>query len=547
MPKVKDIPFRSIPHQSKLFLDYVDLAPSALRFYQSPPTMKNLLQSSRSGFADLQCPKREMASILRRQNERFGGDDRTFENIDELENPDCVAILTGQQVGLFAGPLYTIYKALTAVHIAAQLKRSGVRAVPAFWMDTEDHDLAEVTHCTILDPDSQIRTTDYRSSLFEEAVSPNRPVGSIPFPEKIKQATTDYVSHLAESIWKPEVQDHLEATYSPKTTFAQAFARLLSRILKGFGLILFDPQDMESKRLVSPLFRRAIHEAEDIYEALVCRKRELEAAGFNAQVKVLENSSVLFLLSEGERHALERRRTGFGLKNSDRVLSKPELLRLAEQMPEQFSPNVLLRPVVQDHLFPTLAYIGGPAEVAYAAQTEVLYTFYGRPMPVIWPRNSYTLIEPEVASAMDRLGVGIEDCFLGKQHMTETAMRHLEFSKSISLLDELEKHLDQVLTEIRPEVEAVEPPLVQALETSRRKIMHNVRQLRSRIIRLEGEHNSSIASAIDLAAHTCYPNQHLQERTFGVHHFLSQYGTALIHTIHSSMETDNFTHRILYL
>jgi bacillithiol biosynthesis cysteine-adding enzyme BshC len=545
MPTIKDISFRSIPKQSDLFLSYMDLSQNALRFYRHAPTVEDLLRAAHGEYADLEFPRREIATILRRQNENFGNDSESLQNISELEKTDCFAIVTGQQVGLFTGPLYTIYKALTAIHIAEELKRRGVRAVPIFWMDTEDHDIAEVTHCTTMDSDSSVRTIDYRNSLFEETPKPNCTVGSIRLPEEIRQVTADYAAHLTDSAWKLQLCSHLEAAYAPGSTFAQAFARLISKILQGSGLILFDPHNTDSKRLASRVFYRAIREADGIHQALVRRNRELESAGFHSQASVLENSSVLFFFAEGERCPLERHNSGFKLKNGDHILSAVELSICAQQTPERFSPNVLLRPLVQDHLFPTLAYVGGPSEVAYFAQAEVLYTLYKRPMPVIWPRNSYTLIESEVGAEMDRLGLDIEDCFLGKQRMIEKAIRHLNSLKSVARLDKLENHLLQVLTEVQPEIKAVEPPLEQALETARRKIMHNIQQLRSRIIRLEGMPQSTSPGAIDLLMNNCFPNRNMQERELGIPHFLSRHGSSLIHLIHSATKIDNFAHRVL--
>jgi len=547
MPTVRDIPFRSIPHQSKLFLSYLDLSPIALRFYQHAPTIESLERAARSQLAGLQLPRKEIASILRRQNEGYGGDPETLHQIGELEKPDCVAVLTGQQVGLFTGPIYTVYKALTAIQVAEELKRRGFRAVPVFWMDTEDHDLPEVTRRTVLDSPSSLQIIDYREVLFKGTEMSPRSVGSLPFPEDIRQAVSNYLSHLPDSVWKSEIQSRLESTYKPGSTFAVSFAQLMSRILHGCGLIFYDPQDRESKRLTSRVFQKALRNADAIHAALVQRNKELAETGFHTQVSVPDNSTVLFLFADGDRRVLERHDSGFGLKNSDRTFGLEELLNYAEQSPEKFSPNVLLRPLIQDHLFPTIAYVGGSSELAYFAQIEVLYTLFGRPMPVLWPRNSFTLLEPEIAAEMDRLGIEIEDCFQGKQLLSEKAICRSGFSKAAASLEQLQAHLDQVLTEIRPEVEAIDPPLVPALETARRKILYNVQHLKSQVIRLEGMQNTSVSSAIDLLLNNCFPNQNLQERELTSQHFLARHGPSLVDTIRSATEIGNFAHRVIRL
>ncbi len=224
-----------------------------------------------------------------------------------------------------------------------------------------------------------------------------------------------------------------------------------------------------------------------------------------------------------------------------------ELLAYAVQRPEKLSPNVLLRPLVQDHLFPTAAYVAGSSELAYFAQVEVLYQLYNRPMPVIWPRASITLLEPEAGAAMERLGIEVLDWFEKREQLTEKVFRNTSFAKAAASLDELQEELDQVLTEVRPELQAVEPPLAQALETARRKIQHNVRHLKSQVIRLEGGRNASMSAALDLVLNNCYPNQNLQERELGIHHFLARHGSSLLDVIGSAMDTGSFAHRVIRL
>ncbi len=530
-----------------MFLNYLDLSPAALRFYHYAPTIESLEQAASTSLEGFKFPRKEIASILRRQNESYGGDSDCLHQIDELEKPDSVAIVTGQQVGLFTGPSYTIYKALTAIHISEHLKNRGIRAVPVFWMDTEDHDLPEVTRRTVLDAPASVQTIDYKDVLYKDGRLPLRPVGSIRFPEDMRRVANDYIGHLPDSACKSEVQSQLESTYRPGATFALAFAQLLQKLLHGSGLVFFDPLDAEAKRLLSAIFQKALRESDGIHAALMRRRRELEDSGFHAQVSVQENSTVLFLFEDGERHALEKQGTGFKLKNCDQAYSLDELMKYAEQSPEKFSPNVLLRPLIQDHLFPTIAYVGGSSELAYFAQIEVLYRLFSRSMPVIWPRNGFTLVEPEIAEAMNRWGMEIQDCFGGKEHLTEKALRHSGFSNAAGRLEKLEQHLDQTLGDIKPEMQALETPLADAVENARRKVLHNVQHLKAQAIRLEAAHNLSLSNAVDMVLQQSYPNHKLQERELTFLHFLARHGPSLLDTIHKETEFENFSHRVIRL
>jgi bacillithiol synthase len=546
MPKVRDIPFRGIPKQSRLFLEYLDLSPAALRFFQHAPTIENLELRSRK-IGDLQFSRQKLAAMLRKQNESFGTDTKTLDQISELEKPDCVAVLTGQQVGLFGGPLYTVYKAWTAIRMAENLNSRGLRAVPVFWMETEDHDLSEAMHQTVLDPLSSVHAADYRKSLFPDESAPNSAVGSILFPPNIRQVVLDYITHLPDSVQKPGVQALLESTYKPASTFAESFARLLSELFRGSGLILFDPHDTEAKSMVTGVFEWALTNATKIRASLWQRNQELEAAGFHAQVNILDHSTVLFLFDNGRRRALEQRESGFGLRGNDQVLQIQQLTEEARRSPGKFSPNVLLRPIIQDCLFPTVAYVGGSSELAYFAQIETLYALCGRPMPVIWPRNSFTLLEPEICLLMDSLGLRVEDCFAGKQAVLEKAIRNSGQSISGIRLQNLIDHLEQSFAEMRSEVQATDPPSALAFETAKRKILHNLRHLRSQVIRAEGTRNISIAESVTALVNNCFPNQNLQERELGIFHFWARHGSSLPETLHSATEISNWAHRIVSL
>jgi bacillithiol synthase len=545
MATITNIPFHKIPRQSALFLKYLECAPAALNFYQKAPTLENL-EATANGVTPLHFHRSEIVSILRRQNRNFGCHARTLDQIGELEEPDCVAVLTGQQVGLFASPLYTIYKALTAIRLAEELKKRGIRAVPIFWMDTEDHDLAEVSCRTVLDSGSSLQTIDFRKFLFD--VLPVGSVGPVPFSEKILKGTEEYLRYIPDGTWKAEIRSQLESTYRPGSTFAQSFAELLFRILPESGLILFDPHDTEAKRLAATIFQTAIANGDAFRSAFLQRNQELEDSGFHSQVSILENSTVLFFTEKnGERRGLEKRGSGFTLKNTDRTYSFDELMNCALRAPEQFSPNVLLRPLVQDCLFPTVAYVGGPAELAYFAQVAVLYPFYNRPMPVIWPRESYTLIEPEIGAAMERLGIEILDCFQNRRLLEEQAIRISGFSRASACLDELQKRLDRVLTEVKPELQTVDPPLAVALETARRKILHNIQHLKSQVMRFEGNRNSSISSSLALVMNNCFPHQTLQERELGIQHFIARHGSSVLEELRSAIDFRGFAHHVIRL
>ncbi len=547
MTETRDIPFRNLPGQSRLFLEYLDLAPGALRFYQRPPTLAAVATMARDELPRVRFPRAEMQSVLERQNAALGAGERTREHIRLLGKEGCATVVTGQQVGLFSGPLYTIYKALAAIRLAEALRSEGIPTVPVFWMECEDHDLAEVTHGSVIGRDGALRSLSYRSRLYGDAHESLKPVGTLALPESILDITAEYAESLQEGPYTEEIRSLLETSYRPGAGFADAFGILMARLFSGHGLVLFNPGDRDVKRLVAPLFRAVLQRPGEIRKHLEDRSRELEAAGFHSQVSILENSTVVFFLENNARRAVTWNDSRFGLKNLYHSWPAEELLELAGRSPERFSPSVLLRPLVQDHLFPTAAYVGGPAEVAYFAQIEVLYRLLDRPMPAIWPRASFTLFEPDIRAAIRESGLELTDCFQSRQNLIEKIAERTTHSGASAQVRSLGEELDRVLSEIRPELVLAEASLGPALDTARRKIQHNINALHAKLIQLEAERSGTIARRADLILNHCYPNRNLQERELGAPVFLARQGLQLLDELYSAVQPGTFAHRLVAL
>jgi bacillithiol biosynthesis cysteine-adding enzyme BshC len=535
MVRSQDIPFRRIPGHSPLFLDYLDLAPGILRFFGTPPVKQKLEDFACNQFSKRTFPRNELALILERQNALYGAGAALEGQVADLARPDGVAVVTGQQVGVFGGPLYTLYKALTAVALAEELQRSGIRAVPVFWMETEDHDLAEATR--VFHPGPSPGTVEVARTLFGARAPSPRPVGSLTLPLKINDVNADYIGSIPESPFRAEVREILERAYAPGVSMTLAFARLLRSLLP--ELLLFDPADPEAKRLAAPVFLKALEQAGPISAALRNRAGELTAAGYHVQARLREDSTLLFYLSEGERWALDRDSGRFRPRGSGLTFTSGELLRLTEDAPERFSPNVLLRPVVQDTLFPTAAYVAGPSEIAYFAQTGPLYALMERPMPVIWPRNSFTLLDPETAAELERLGIDPGDCLAGRERLWG---KNPPRSRELERLEELEQRLDRDLRKIRSEIGAVEAGLERAAANARSKILHNMGRMRARTRRW-----MPMDQAVDRLLARCLPDGYLQERGAGILPFLARCGSRLIGRLRRETRPENFAHRVLCL
>ncbi len=400
-----------LPGSTRLYSAFLSDFPSVSQFYGHPPNAKGIEEAAR----DLRLEdsvRRAVVEVLRIQNRTFGGDDETARNLDRLRD-GAVAVVTGQQVGLFGGPAYSVYKALTAVHVARKLTERGMNAVPVFWLATEDHDLAEVDHCFFP------KRGGFERFDLATSGSADRRVGDIQLGEGIVPLSAQ-LTGLLEGPWAEESGRCITESYTPEDTFGSAFGKLMTRIFAGRGLIFLDPMSPDLHRLSLPVMSRAVKDHKTLATDLVARSEALERAGYHAQVKVTEQSTLVFRILAGQRMPLRATNGEFvaGEKNE----TVEDTLHALEGRPEDFSPSALLRPVIQDSLLPTVAYIAGPAEAAYHAQTSLIYERLLGRAPAILPRASFTLVPSHVANLLKKYNLEAREILHGR-HQAARAPR----------------------------------------------------------------------------------------------------------------------------
>ncbi len=506
------IPHTELPGTSALFADYLYHFNRVSRFYAHDPHDPESVRRAAFAASLPDDRRQQLVAALRKTN----GDSAP---LSQLELPDTVAVVTGQQVGLFSGPSYTIYKALTAAHLARQLTESGIRAVPVFWLATEDHDFDEINHAWVFNSSQQ---------PLKLAVTgngqPGRPVGAI---EIASSPVDQLASALRGMLYADEVISLVEETYRPGRTFGEAFRELLKRLLSGYGLIFMDPLDPEIRRLAAPLLRKAFDNRSDLLAALLQRGQELQSAGYHAQVLVEPQSSLFFKLENGRRIRL----------NGNEFVDDPAAL----------SPNALLRPVMQDSLLPTAAYIGGPAELAYLAQSEVLYrNLLGR-MPAAISRSGFTLLDEHSRSLMDRFDITLTDCFHGELKLKQRIAARL-VPESVQITFETVTHeVRNSLDRLHGELRAFDPTLSDALSKSRAKILYQIEKNRGKAAREALRRNSRIDEAAAHLSSLVYPEHHLQERLYSILPFLARHGFDLLDTIYSNIQRSCPDHMLLAL
>ena len=507
--------FRQLPHQPKLFLEYLDHFEKVKSFYFHPPAMPAVTRSARKlGYPGER--RAEVTSILRRQNIDLGAGAETLSNLDRLEE-SAVAVVSGQQVGLFSGPAYSVYKALTAVQIAEELTRGGIPAVPVFWMATEDHDLDEIRHATWFEQGKLIR---FELPLIAET---GRPVGRIPLGAEVAPFVQEAAGLLANQ-GSDLLAQYLVESYRPEETYGSAFGKLFARLFAQQGLILMDPLDIGLHKVASPLYQHALAERDALNEKLLQRGKDLDRAGFDAQVKVTSRSTLLFHLAGGVRQVITASSGKF--QSGEKTWTRDELVHLTHTEPENFSPNALFRPVVQDYLLPTAAYVGGPAEISYFAQSEVIYRHLLGRMPVMLPRAGFTLVDAKAAKLLRRYGLTVEDVWAGSQSLRHK-MEGASVPKGLSKTFERDqKQIQKILTQLGKRIAKLDPTLNGTVERARQRIEYHLDKLRRKAGKAEDRKTGLISAHEQYLESLLYPHKALQSRELCLLPFLARWGAS---------------------
>lgn len=543
--KAQCLPFTQVPHSNRLFTNFLSYSPSVRPFYPQSPYFNEWSKAQAARLHYDPSRRERVSAILERQNESWGAGPQTLANIKRLRQ-GAAAVVTGQQVGLFGGPMFSIYKALTAVKLAEEASAAGVDAVPVFWLATSDHDLAEVNHVSLPDSHGRLRLLTISSHSV-----PGAPVSDVRFGDEILSVVEEASSLLGES----EATQFLRESYRPGETMGTAFARLLTRLFSSWGVILLDASDPQLHRVAEPIYRLAIERAEDLETALLNRGEAIEKAGYDQQVKVTASSVLLFALRDGARTAMHLGKNGpgqsgeftIGVEPGADKLSGAQLLERIALAPQNFSPNVLLRPVVQDYLLPTLAYVGGAAEAAYFAQASAVYEILlGRVTPIV-PRLSATLVEPKVQRWLRQYGIPVPDVFHGPEALRRTLASHTLPESLQQAFDTAHKSVQESVAQLRGALEKLDPTLIGASETAASKMNYQLERLRQLATAAELRRSEVVTRHAEGLAQALYPGGELQERGVAAIYFVARHGLELLQNIHDVMRTDCLDHHILEL
>ncbi len=538
------INFKEIPGNTKLFLDYIYSFDKVQRFYKYDFRNKEQFIEKFSRMSESPKESRnELSAIILNQYQSLNASSKTLKNISLLKSKETLAVVTGQQLGILGGPLYTFYKIITAIKLCSHLseRHDNYHFVPVFWLEGDDHDFDEVRSINILNENSELNKLSYNDETTEE--DQNRgSVGHLKFKESINQFMKDFESQLRNSEFKTPLLENLKGIYKEEKTFKESFKQLLFWLFDQYGLIIFDPQDVKVKELLKPVFKKEISDFRNHTEKVVKISANLEEL-YHAQVKI-RPINLFYNYDEG-RYVIEPVENEFRLKGKRKKFSYEELNNLIDSEPEKFSPNVLLRPICQDFLFSTAFYVGGPSEVAYFAQILPLYEFYNIDPAIVYPRSSATILEKALKSILEKYEMRITDFFTDPNKLKNQIINSISENNLEEIFRESKNQINLTFDNLKEKLFEIEKTMTDVASKYHIKILTYIDELNTKAVEAQKKRYEITLRQIDKASANLFPNMNLQERELGFFQYANKYGVEVLQKIFEELAINKFEHQVI--
>lgn len=473
-------------------------------------------------------PRANLIKVLpeiRSYNEKLGCGYQTLENIDALRRGGTLAVVTGQQSGLFTGPLYTVYKAITTIQVAKRYSEVlGKVVVPIFWVASEDHDWFEVNHANVLG--------ERKGKIFKVKGNPNKkPVGYYPLGGEASRVLDELVDTLELNNHKEGILQILKSDSLEDKTLSRWFAEVLTKLFENEGLVIVDPLLKDFREVQGKILLGGLPRVQEIKCSLDLSTQRLKEVGYDPAINQDENQLPLFVLFEEKRLPLLYEEGIYKIKGTNLGWDVKGFLAFAEENLASLSPNVALRPIVQDNVFPTLAYVGGPGEQSYFAQLKELYPYWGLEMPIIYPRTSYLLVEPRVRELLGSLGIAHEELRESPEELADRLLANTLAWKPDEVFNELTHKVEQEYRGVGKRILHDLPSLELLFQENLGRVLRQIGYLEKKTKQGLRRQNKDLIKELNFGRDRLYPQGYSQERYWNIFGFLSLYGDAWLKSL----------------
>ena len=525
--------------QKDIFKDYISFSPKTEKLFNFPlhPEWNEICEKVHNEHRD-QAVIGELINHNKSSRSK-----KVKANLERLRKGKVSIIITGQQLGLFVSPLYTVYKALTAIKLAEQLNCAlpDQSFVPVFWLEGEDHDFEEINHFNIQEPKGNIRTY----TLHEDE---NRlPVANRTLPPQITDLINNLRSDLQQTEFSEHLFDRLSEIYQPGSGWLESFRQQMQCIFDGLGLLYFNPTSKRIKELSVSFINKLIDNNDSFLRSIKEQSDEILQRGYALQVQLQNDYSYIYLTDNKKgRQPVFRKDNKFYLKDAANVWSADQLKTVFSRNPAQYSSTVLARPIWQSWLLPVVSYVAGPAETAYWSQLWPAFEVFGLSMPHLTPRNSITLIESRIKRYLEKYGLSadeIEPDF--RQFLKNSIFKQQQFNDLKNSFKEINKQLNIFQTQINVELNKLDPTLKTPFDKTLASAKSTLNNFEKRILKRVDELNSTMSNHLDIIHKNIWPQGKRQERVFSSVYFMNKYGPDWINTVYEFIDPGNPQHRFL--
>ena len=468
---------------------------------------------------------------LKEYNQKIDADKNVLENIEKLRNNNCLTIITGQQPGLFTGPLYTIYKGLTAVKLAQHLSKIHKRdIVPIFWVVSEDHDFDEVNTIKWITKNNELNKFVFEPINYKKGL----PIYEIESKGNLNELFDLMISTIYNTEYKEVILSDLINCLKSSQSFDEFFCRIMAMIFKGYGLVILPSHLKEIRKLATTIIQKEIENPLMSTNLVIKSSEMLHNKGLKTTLKRKGNEINFFFFQNNIRQKVTYDSNSFKIEGITKKFKKEELLQELSEYPEKFSPNVILRPIIQQFIFPNLVYVAGPGEISYHAQLKDVFKFFDVPSPILYPRKNFLIIEPSISQLINKYHIKIEKTLDSPKSLSKFIVYKSTPKKEMRLLDKSQKALLSILKDLEKELNY--SGIEKAIDNINKFIIKGFEKIHNSLSNIYKDENDVITRHINKLNISLFPDGKPQERVLNIVQFLIKYGYQFIRILFNRID-----------